>query len=312
MVVILAATLVAAAARADTGAASGRCRRVDAGFRDGRIFVRYPVAQGRLTMFTDTGGGGSLLTREAAARLGLTVHAPPAAVAAELGPDAAVAEPPPPAARHVRPIPPPLLIVPSAIPVPGWPERIDGMLGQSWFAGGRWTFDYRRGALLLGCRMRGRRLALQLPPPGAPGKRQFPRVEVRVAGEVIPMLLDTGATTWLTDAALAALGDGRGAVRATSMIAASRLASWRRQHPSWRIVENAQRVTGARMIEVPEVAIAGLSVGPVWFTERPDANFTQALSSLMAGPVEGAIGGNAFAGTRLTIDYRTQEARIER
>jgi hypothetical protein len=66
------------------------------------------------------------------------------------------------------------------------------------------------------------------------------------------------------------------------------------------------------MIEVPEVAIAGLSVGPVWFTERPDATVKQALSSLMAGPVEGAIGGNAFAGTRLTVDYRTQEAGIER
>jgi hypothetical protein len=47
------------------------------------------------------------------------------------------------------------------------------------------------------------------------------------------------ATRWLTDAALAAVGDGRGAVRATSMIAASRLASWHRRHPSWRIVENA-------------------------------------------------------------------------
>lgn len=125
------------------------------------------------------------------------------------------------------------------------------------------------------------------------------------------MLLDTGATTWLTADAVAALGNGGPAVRATSMIKASRIVRWRAEHPTWRVIETAQRGSGARMIEVPNVTIAGIEVGPVWFTERPDANFTSVLSTMMTGPVEGALGGNALRSMRITIDYRHARAWFE-
>ena len=57
------------------------------------------------------------------------------------------------------------------------------------------------------------------------------------------------------------------------------------------------------MIEVPAVEIGGASVGPVWFTWRPDKNFHDYMSGMMDGRVEGAIGGNALAHFVMTVDY---------
>ncbi|EQD64859.1 hypothetical protein B1B_06571, partial [mine drainage metagenome] len=59
----------------------------------------------------------------------------------------------------------------------------------------------------------------------------------------------------------------------------------------------------AAMIEVLRLRIAGCTVGPVWFTERPDANFLRMMSSMTRGPVDGSLGGNALRGLRMTIDY---------
>ena len=64
-----------------------------------------------------------------------------------------------------------------------------------------------------------------------------------------------------------------------------------------------ETVRGMRMIEVPEVSIAGFRVGPVWFTERPDPNFHQYMSQWMDRRVDGALGGNALRFFRVTVDY---------
>ena len=57
------------------------------------------------------------------------------------------------------------------------------------------------------------------------------------------------------------------------------------------------------MIEVPQVVIAGLRVGPVWFTQRPDRAFREWMSSMTDRPIEGALGGSAFKTTRMILDY---------
>ena len=87
------------------------------------------------------------------------------------------------------------------------------------------------------------------------------------------------------------------------MIIASLFERWHREHPGWRVIRKAQTGTGAAMIEVPRVRIAGLRVGPVWFTERPDANFLKVMSSMTSAPVYGSLGGNALRSLRMTIDY---------
>jgi hypothetical protein len=131
----------------------------------------------------------------------------------------------------------------------------------------------------------------------------FPRIVVRIDGDSLPMLLDTGAETLLTASALAALHDGGPAFRATSMIAHSVFARWHNDHPRWPVVDSAQVVTHSRMIRVPHVDIAGILTAPVWFTERSDASYRRYMSAMMNREVEGSLGGNALAGLEMTVDY---------
>ena len=187
--------------------------------------------------------------------------------------------------------------------------RHDGFLGSRWFADQVWTWDYPAGrffhepddyqpepgavAMPLGFRTNPIGMRVQ----------SMPRMAITVDGRELPMLLDTGATTVLAPAALEALGDGGPAERATSMISDEVFQAWRQEHPEWRVIEGAQAGTGSDMIEVPEVDIAGFTVGPVWFTHRPNAPFHAMMSSMMDQRVEGAVGGNAFRHFVMTVDY---------
>ena len=62
-------------------------------------------------------------------------------------------------------------------------------------------------------------------------------------------------------------------------------------------------LAGMAMIEVPVISVAGVAVGPVWFMERPDANFHTYMAQWMDRPVDGALGGNAFRFFRTILDY---------
>jgi hypothetical protein len=287
---------------------------IAATFDADRVAVDMPAPDGRrpLHLFTDSGGGSLILSKEAAARLGLKLNpvTDPESLA-ELGHGTAAARATPFMKRRWPGLPAQaeLLVVPDFQSLLAWPSRDDGMLGQSWFGGHSWTWDYP-----------GRRLTLRPPhwrpaaaatplavsfKTGADGRRvsNFPRMTIRVDGEELPMLFDTGATTFLTDPALQAIADGQPALRATSMIAQVVFERWRSKHPDWKVIEDGQAGTHSRMIEVPSVEIAGHATGPVWFTERPDKNFHEYMSSMMSGMVEGAIGGNAFHSLIITIDY---------
>ncbi|HSK75211.1 MAG TPA: hypothetical protein VLQ45_02040, partial [Thermoanaerobaculia bacterium] len=150
---------------------------------------------------------------------------------------------------------------------------------------------------------------------GPNGKRtsHFPRIPVKIDGETLDLLFDTGATTTLTPEALAALGDGRPASRAASFITASVFARWRERHPAWKVVEKADAMTkGEAMIEVPAVEIGGYTVGPVWFTRRADRNFHEYMSQWMDRRIEGALGGSALQYLRVTVDYPGAVAVFEK
>lgn len=195
----------------------------------------------------------------------------------------------------------------------------DGLLGQAWFRGRTWTFDYPEHRLLL-------RAPGDLPPhtprqviplgfqTNAAGVRQtnYPRLQVQVAGMTLDLLFDTGASTQLEPKARQAIHDGRPAVRATSFIVASVFDRWHHQHPNWRIVEHAEEGTGEAMIEVPQVQVAGDIIGPVWFTRRPDPNFHEFMSQFMDKQIDGALGGNALRHFCITVDYPKAIAVFER
>lgn len=195
---------------------------------------------------------------------------------------------------------------------------IDGMLGQSWFAGRVWRIDYIRKemtavphnmapdtdaehSVAMGFRTdsTGRRLS------------NYPSISITVAGKTYPVLLDTGATFWLSEKGRSVLGAPR--VRGGSYIIASVFRKWQEEHPNWRVIEGGGMYGGGtEMIRVPSVTIAGHSVGPVWFSKRPDKNFRQTMAQYMDRPVDGAAGGSLFQYFRVTLDYPNARAHFRR
>lgn len=82
--------------------------------------------------------------------------------------------------------------------------------------------------------------------------------------------------------------------RGTGFISASVFDRWRRTHPEWKILDEASEFGGGfPMIQVPEVTIAGHTVGPVWFERRPDRIFRR-MSRRTGQSVHGALGGSLF------------------
>lgn len=276
-----------------------------------RFFLQARTAGGGdLRMFLASAGGMSL-TRRAVERLKLPVRR-------QQTPEGELATAPFPTFYDAR-LPRPML---EAFPVLDEepPEQADGMLGAPWFAGRVFTFDYAGKRMWL-------RSAGDLPP--APAAHRIPlglrrdeagkpaspygRIQAQIDGQAIDLLLDTGATITLTDAARQALG-GAARERATSFIVTSVFERWRRAHPEWRVIEGADGAAGgAPMIEVPSVRIASLDVGPVWFTRRPDEDFHELTARLMDRPSDGAIGGSALRHfERVTVDWANATAVFER
>jgi hypothetical protein len=297
-------------------------------YEAGRIIAQPRSRDGRiLNLWVDTGGGGShgmyLLTDTAVQRLQLATttqtfdgQSIPLAGLPDFAPGAGI---PAPAGDYARAI-----VMPAkGLSGPDDPMRYDGMLGAGYLPGNFsthdriWTFDYPGGRMTLeGSDWRPQATAHATTlhfPVDAKGHfaSGFARIVVRIDGKPLSLLLDTGATGYPTPAAIAAEG-GDATVRATSFITTGQLERWHAAHPQWRIVADADRlhVKGKpmRAIEVPAVEIAGWRIGPVWFTERPDTNFHDFMSSMMDRQVEGAIGGNAFRHFVMTIDYGHQRA----
>lgn len=202
----------------------------------------------------------------------------------------------------------------------------DGQLGAGYLPGRVWTFDYPHRRLTLeGSGWRPTPAAhatpLHFPRNAMGGKASgFARIVIKVDGQPLGMLLDTGATAHPTPDGEKASGTPVTArdYGVTSYITTSMLERWHKAHPHWRVVKNGDDLFGPkhpmRLIEVPHVEIAGWSVGPVWFTERPDRNFHVFMSSMMDKQVEGAVGANIFRHFAMTLDYPRETAyfRCER
>jgi hypothetical protein len=194
----------------------------------------------------------------------------------------------------------------------------DGLLGQVWFGGRVWTFDYPGRQLLVHSDSSAvSDTAGNLGPLGFPinaaGRRgaHLPSIDAAINGETHAFLFDTGATVRLSDSALAEIG-GESAERGTCFITTGLFEQWRTSHRDWKVVANADlNAAGEPMIEVPSVVIAGLEVGPVWFTRRADRNFHEYMSSMMDRRVEGALGGSLFEYFRITVDYPNAIAIFE-
>jgi hypothetical protein len=280
-----------------------------------RFYVTPVTVDGvRLRCYTDSGGGGAFLFDDRARAL----HLKSRKRTSDEGRFETVSWPSFRADAAIPPsLEPPYWIV---LPHAEWPKQDDCFLGQSWFGGRVWTFDYPGKRLWT-------RAAGDLPPHDKAHEarllfkerrhrreNEFPRIEVTIDGEKIPFLLDTGATVNLSRTALAELGDSGPSERGGSFITARTFVRWRKRHPDWRVLDQADELGDERsaMIEVPTVVVADHPVGPVWFAERADQNFDKFMSGMMAGHVEGALGGSALHYLRVTVDYPNAIAVFER
>jgi len=198
------------------------------------------------------------------------------------------------------------------------PDSCSGILGESWFGGGVWTFDYPGKKLQLrpvGALPdvdRKHRVSLTFRTSGLRTRdNNLPRLDIRVAGERLSMLLDTGATTTLEAKALKRLDDKGDPLRGMSFVKKSTLRAWRDAH-AWRVIESAEKDSGAALIVVPRIEVAGHAVGPVWFVARSDAYLINDVSRELDKRIDGILGGNALKYFRMTLDYPSGEARFER
>jgi hypothetical protein len=276
-------------------------RALPAHIEAGLLFVD-PVAPGgqRVRFLVDSGGGYFLLAERAVA-VGLTQ-----------GP-----------AKSDR-IPFPQWKADASIPAPAsgllpvWRPGdnnpvppMDGILGADWLSGREWEIDYPQGhfSQLTGWQPSAQEKASAIPLHFQKEKdgeltTGFPRLQVVIDGEELSLLFDTGAQVQLSPAATQALADGGPALRATSFIAASIFDRWRKAHPQWRVVEKADaNMNGEPMILVDSVGVGSCTVGPVWFTRRPDRNFTEHMSQWMDAKIMGALGGSALSAFRVSLSY---------
>lgn len=273
--------------------------------REGRLFLHVTTDTGQPLVFLLSTAGKTFLRASAARRLHLPVRKEKAGgVASEsvpwpyLAPESPLPLEPSPGTR----LP---VLADSAVPPFSGMEKVDGVLGWSWFSGRAFTFGSRRKQLIL----REPGWISPVESHRVPLGQTTGTVPVKIGDETLLFAIDTGATIHLSRAASAALNDGSPPVRATSYIGRRQYDAWRAKHPDWRVIEDADVIRpGEELIEVPQIELAGHAVGPVWFTTRLD----DALPPDVGGtPVTGTLGGSALRWFEVTLDYPRLNAAFE-
>ena len=322
----LIATFAAGTSAREPGAKS---TRVPVDFNCNRFFVTPTTQSGqKLRLFSDSGGGTIMISQSAATRLGLQITT--TTVPADGGKSEQFFITSFPAFDSAATIPPMLpaadtryalfrgkvFVMPDATFT--GQNGVDGLLGSQWFGGRAWTFDYASGSLAYG------ESSAKLPPPhsiklgfqlGDSGERSesFASVVATVDDVAYPFLFDTGATIRLSQEAAEAMGVPGVSECGTSFIVSTLFDAWRTAHPDWKVIKGADlNGGGASAIQVPQVTIAGWSVGPVWFTRREDHNFHEMMSSYTDVRIEGALGGSLFRYFTIVADYPRATATFRR
>ena len=193
--------------------------------------------------------------------------------------------------------------------------RIDIFLGQNFFMGKSWTFDYIHQQVWVNT-------PISTKDGGKPGVQRLgfkkngnhepifghPSMVIEINGEVIDVLFDTGASILLSDSGKKQMNTHSLTIGG-SFIAASIFDKWRKEHPEWKYYKDADKKRD--VIEVPIVKIGNIEVGPVLFSKRPDEDWSKGMISTMDKIVKGAIGGSAFKYLKVTIDYNSELIKFE-
>ena len=186
----------------------------------------------------------------------------------------------------------------------------DAFLGQFFFLGKSWTFDYPRRQVWVHTPLTRNAQTTVMEQVGfrksASGEKIFghPSMKMIVEGDTLDVLFDSGAMFTLSANAQSALHRSEQTIGG-SFIARSVFDKWHAQHPDWTITPQAD--AGADIIEVPRVVIGNnVTVGPVLFSVRPDEVWSRGMVRSMDKVVKGALGGSAFKYLKVTIDYNSE------
>ncbi len=269
------------------------------------------------TVFLDT-AGGTLVWESYLSWLGLSVDS----VAGNNGKKFAVATYP--QFRDAAAFPPAVVRTPagtglrvsSVTPTSfaAWISRTtQAQFGATWFGGRIWTWDYPHHQLLL-------HQTAPLPAKTAHHiplmfNNSIPIVDVVIDQDTLTMMLDTGATLWLSADALTAIDDGGPSERSTSHVQSWIFARWKQRHPDWRIIEKADLWSGASLIQVPRISIAGFEVGPLWFSVLPGPDTPPPAkpdTPDMWKRFGGTLGGSALKSFQVTLNYPEATATFVR
>jgi len=285
-------------------------------YEAGHFYVLSSIPAGQpLRLLVDTGGAGGsgllALKVSVVKRLGWNPHP-----CAPLGEGITVVTSP----LLAKSLPPPSRETPcgsTAIVLPDknfGTDNLDGILGAGYLPGQTWTFDYLHQQLWREANSwrpthESHEMAVELPHDTEGHPVGLPRIHLRIDSEDVPMLLDTGATAKPT-----AVGEKVAGIPTvlgygvTSYAPRSLINRWRARHPQWPLIEKGDDlIPHMRLIRVPEIQIAGWSIGPVWFTERADGNI-EGLANYMSGPVQGSAGANIYQHFIMTLDYKDSKA----
>lgn len=294
--------------------------RLPATFHDALIFLEPVSEEGdTLRIFTDT-AGGTLLYESGVKRMGLTTTSAiiqgQQQTAAFLPPlDTTNYIPPPLVSDGLLPVrdddrmPPHHEVILGRGDSP-LPHR-DGVLGSTWFASRCWRINFREESMFV----------ISSDPKEPPeeidsdaavplaffeegDRRQyhFARVDVVISGDTLPMVLKTGSNIILSEEAQDALNHPDPLLPA-GLISRSVAERWLDENPRWNVIQQADRLYGSDLIEVPEVRIGPHTAGPVRFAVRRDEDFSERISQFTDEPVVGAIGPDAFREAHITINY---------
>jgi hypothetical protein len=308
-----------------TVAVTGKRTYLPSALINGRFYIKIPTLSGdTLLSFCDSGGGYNAIYAAAINKLHLEAKIAEVIIHGEkikYIPASEVIGDPNIPAPHIQAYYQPYIKVPF-FQTPANTEESDliaayipqdAFLGQFFFIDHSWTFDYLKGKLYINMPLQGikdkntQQLGFK---KTRDGTKIFghPSMKIEIDGEVIDVLFDTGASILLSKNTQAELQSSSKSIGG-SFIAKSIFDNWRIKHPDWRFIEKAE-ITGADMIQVPQVTIGTSTVGPAWFAKRPDENWSKWMIGSMDKVVKGAVGGSVFQYYVVTIDYNSELARF--
>lgn len=295
---------------------------------DGRFYIKIPTPNGdTLLSFCDTGGGYNAIYQPAISKSNLTSKVLEVTIGSERTKYIPASEvigspiiPAPAIQDYYQPyIKVPFFVVPendqeTAFMAEYLPKDI--FLGQFFFIGHSWTFDYLAGRLYINTPLTADVNNKNIQKIGFKkdkhGNKLFghPSIQVKIDGDTLDVLFDTGASILPSKNTQAELKCNSKSIGG-SFIAKSVFDKWRSKHPDWKFIEKGE-VTGADMIQVPQVTIGTTTSGPVWFAKRRDEAWSKGMIQSMDKVVKGAIGGSFFQYYRVTIDYNNELAILSK